>query len=168
MASGLAHYSPEEVTISLAGLFTLKGFRDGTFISIERDVPLFVSRETSDGKVSRTRRASQTVSVTVVLDASSPSNEVLSRFSLFDHSTHTGKFPIFIKDRLGKTVFFCGTAWIENTPKAEFSTDLTGRSWIFKCPSSAVFLGGNMGVSSGFEDIINIGAGLAPSFRKVF
>lgn len=168
MATGLAHYSPEEVTISIAGLFTLKGFKEGTFISLKRDVPLFASRETADGKVSRTRRASKTLSLTLTLDSSSPSNEELSRFSLFDHSTHSGKFPIFVKDRLGKTVFFCTTAWIEDLPKADFSLGVEARVWEIKCPQATVFIGGNMGVSGGLEDVINIGAGLAPSFRQWF
>lgn len=164
----LRTYSPEDVVVSVAGIFTLEGFAEGSFISIRRDAPLFESYESSDGMVSRVKRPSKTYTVTVTIMSTSSSNEFLTRLGLIDYHTHSGKFPVLIKDTLGKTLFFSGSSWIEDLPSTEFSDDIIGRQWSFKCSQATLFVGGNGSPSGIFEDIFNIATGAMPSVRQIF
>lgn len=164
----LYHYSPEDVSISIAGAITLSGFVEGTFITITRDNPLFQTHESSDGVVSRVKRNSKTFTVNITLMNTSESNDILSRMSLLDHSTSIVKFPLFIKDSLGGTVFFAGSSWIENTPSTAYSIDITDRQWSLKCTQASLYNGGNDSRSDVVEDLFNTISGLAPSLSRLF
>ena len=164
----LAHYSPEDVNVIIAGLIDLEGFTEGSFVSIRRDKPLFISRESADGQVSRTRVGGNTYTVELDLMSTSESNEMLTRLSLIDHSTHVVKFPLYIKDSLGSTLLFSTTAWIEQHPDTAFSTTVTSRKWMIKCSQATLHIGGNENPSSRMEDLTNGILGLAPSFRSIF
>ena len=164
----LAHYSPEDVQITLAGLFTLEGFKEGSFIKITRDSPLFTTRESSDGRVSRVKKPSRTYTVTVTLMSTASSNEVLTRLALLDHSTGVAKLSLMIKDSLGTSLFFSASAWVSEMPDMEFSTGVTDRQWVFSCTQSSFHVGGNEEGSGVAEDAINILTGLSPSLSRFF
>lgn len=164
----LTHYSPEEITVSIAGLHTIDGFLEGTFVGISRDAPLFSSRESADGRVSRTRNPSTLHTVSLTLMSTSESNEILTRLSLIDHATHTGRFPLFIKDNLGSSLLFSSTSWIEDLPNVEFTTSVSSRTWAIKCSQASLFVGGNSEESGLVEDVFNSITGLRPDIRQMF
>lgn len=158
--SDIITYSPEEVTVLVAGLIEIKGFVEGTFISVSRDVPLFSIKEYADGSSARIKNPSKTYSVELSLMSTSPSNDALSRLAIIDHLTYLAKFPLIIKDTLGSTLLFATTAWVEEMATAEFGIDVTQRTWKIKCPQTALFVGGNDGSSGFLEDILNTAGGL--------
>lgn len=162
----LSHYSPEDVTISIAGLMNIEGYAEGSFVSITRDAPLFETVESADGRISRVKRPSKTHTVEITLMGTAESNELLTRLSLIDHNTLVAKFPLMIKDNLGGTVFFSASAWVESLPVTQFSTTVTDRTWRLKCAQATLFVGGNEDQSSTMEDVINVLSGLAPSVRQ--
>lgn len=139
----LAHYSPEDVVFLLGGAIPLDGFADGTFISIRKANPIFETVVSSDGKVSRTQIENPLYTVTLSLASVAASNELLTAISFADKKTGRAKFPLFIKDTMGTSVFYASTAWIEGTPDMSFGTEVTNRDWVFSCIGVSEMVGGN-------------------------
>lgn len=155
----LAHYSPEDVTVLLGGIIELKGFVDGSFIDIRKDTPLFLTKETADGKVVRTHKKSDLYTVSINLTSYSDSNQALTYAALIDKATKMGKFPLIIKDQLGSSLFFALTAWIENMPDSSFAVDIESRQWVIKCADANFNIGGNYEASGALEDVLNSAGG---------
>lgn len=168
MSTKLAHYSPEDVIVSIAGFLPIEGYLEGTFVSISKDVPFFTSKESSDGVVSRVANRSGLYTVELTLMSTSESNQILTRLAMLDSSTKILKFPLIIKDTLGSTLLFATSSWIEGMPTTEFSTGVSGRGWTIKCSKATLNVGGNEGGSGLIEDAINTLAGLAPNISSLF
>ena len=164
----LSTYSPEDVSFIIAGVINLRGFTGGTFITISKDQPVFKTVESTDGIPSRVKNISKAYTITVDLMSTSESNEVMTRLSLIDYSTHVVKFPLLIKDEMGSTLFFSTSAWIEGHPDVSFSMGVEGRRWVLKATDASNFIGGNESPSALSEDIFNTVVGLAPSLRTIF
>jgi hypothetical protein len=168
MSNILAHYSPEDVSVLLGGFHNLSGFADGTFLSISKANPVYTTRESSDGAISRTYKNSQVYNLSLTLHQASESNQILSYMSKLDELTQMGKFPFLVKDNLGSTLFFSLTSWIETMPDSSFSTSIETREWVIKCSQATFNLGGNESASSVGEDFLNGALGLAPGLSRLF
>jgi len=160
MSKTLARYSPEDVTVILAGFYTVSGFSAGTFVSINKYSPVFTERQSADGHVSRTHTKSDLYKVNISLASTSDSNQVLTYMSRLDELTFRAKFPVIIKDQLGSSLFFASQCWIESVPSADYSEDVDTREWAICCYGGAFNVGGNYEPSSEMEDILNIGSGI--------
>lgn len=161
MINKLANYSPEDVVILLAGIHKVTGFADGTFVSIDKFSPTFTVKESTDGFVTRSLRASNLYTVRLTLNQASDSNNVLSLFHNADKITRgRAKFPIIIKDGSGSSVMFSAEAWISSVPSAQFSTSIEVREWEITCAAAANNIGGNYSESTIVEDILSVGGGL--------
>jgi len=143
--SGLAHYSPEHVTVLLGGVYPIDGFVDGSFVSIKKDSPNFTTKVTADGSVSRTRNANDVYSVTITLASFANSNKILSAIAELDHRATNARLPLMIKDSKGSTTFFSPEAWVSEPTAVEFGIDITERQWTFTCPKGVLIAGGNEG-----------------------
>lgn len=143
--SGLAHYSPEDVTVLLGGVYPLDGFVDGSFVSIQKDSPNFVAKVTADGKVSRTRNASNQYNVTISLASFANSNKILTALAELDHRSINARLPLMIKDSRGSTTFFAPEAWVSQPTAVEFGIEVTERQWTFTCANGILIAGGNEG-----------------------
>src|SRR5690625_852513 len=157
----LAHYSPEDVDIYIAGALRVTGYIEGSFVLVSKDTQRFVTKESSDGVMSRSHSNSRSYSVRITLHSGANFNEVLTRLSEFDNLTKMGKFPLIIKDRLGSTLLFSPTSWIEMIPDTTLGVEVSEREWLIKSSNTSLHVGGNSS-SSGFgEDVINAGLGVA-------
>lgn len=143
--SGLAHYSPEDVTVLIGGVYPLDGFVEGSFVSIQKDSPNFVTKVTADGKVSRVRTASQQYNVTLTLASFANSNKILTALAELDHRAINARLPLMIKDSRGSTTFFSPEAWITQPTAVEFGVDITERQWNISCSKGILIAGGNEG-----------------------
>ena len=162
--SRLAHYSPEDVVILFGGVHKLTGFVDGTFVSVSKDEASFVTRVSADGRPTRVGSSNPIHTVTLTLHSGSESNQVLSYALLLDETTKMAKFPLIIKDKLGGSLFFSLTSWIESPPVSNYSVDIEGREWIIKCSQVSYNIGGNESPSSMTEDVLRTSLGLAGGF----
>lgn len=160
----LAHYSPERVTVLLGGAVQISGFVDGTFITVSKDSAMYSTKESADGKPTRTFKKSSIFNVSLTLASTSDSNQLLTYTSGLDTLTQMGKFPLIIKDQLGGTLLFSLTSWIESLPDSDFSTTIDGRTWEIKCSQAVFNIGGNESESGLGEDLINTGFGLVGGF----
>jgi hypothetical protein len=160
--SGLLTYSPEDVTILLAGFMEMVGYVDGTFVGISKDIAPFSSTTTADGVIARRYINSQSYTLTLTLHSASPFNDILTKLWQIDEFTQMGKFPVIIKDQLGSSLFVATTCWIEGLPIMDFANSIGERVWVIKCAQAAINIGGNDGESGLIEDLLNTVASAAP------
>jgi hypothetical protein len=135
-------YSPDKVLCIIGGV-PMSGFADGTGITVEREADAFTKVVGSDGVVSRVKSANRTGSVTITLQQTSASNDILSGFALLDEVSNEGVFPVLIKDNLGRSVFASGEGWVKKIPSSAFGKDISDREWVIDCGKLNIFVGGN-------------------------
>lgn len=161
----LLTYSPSDVTVSIAGIHTVGGYVDGTFIRIIKDIKPFETQRAMDGTMERLYHLDDGYRLELTLAQSSPSNNVLSAIHNIDVVTRMAKFPVMVRDAFGQTSFFSATTWIEGIPEVTFSNNVEQRVWTFGCSSAALHVGGN-GTTSAVEDAVFLGAQSLPIFKE--
>jgi len=142
MAS-LKSYAPNDVNITIAGMYSVTGFADGTFVRITKDTQPVTTVRAMDGTVSRIKSPDTGWKVEITLAQSSSANDVFSTFWNIDKTTGMGKFPLFIKDSRGSTMFMAATAWVEDVADIVFSNSMETRTWRFAATDVIVNIGGN-------------------------
>lgn len=165
--SKLNSYSPEDVTVLVAGVLPLTGFIAGSFVTIKKDVSPFQAARTSDGQVARLYSNDQTYTVTLTLHNTAESNEVLTKLWLLDEITQRGKFPLLIKDQLGSSLFFSTTSWIEGIPDTTYGSEITERTWTIRSSQAVINIGGNASASSLIEDLLNTVTAAVPILEGI-
>lgn len=164
----VAHYSPEDVDFIVAGMFPATGMVDGSFITIEKEENPYTSIKTADGKVARMSNSDQTYKVTLTLSAMSDFNSTLTNLWLADELTGQGKYPLMIKDNLGNSLFFSGTAWISELPITEYSLDMGVKEWVFTATQCSQYFGGNYSQAGLVQSLISGLAGAIPEIQNAF
>lgn len=161
MAS-LANYSPSDVSITVAGLYSVTGFAEGTFIRITKDTQQITTIRAMDGSMSRIKSPDTGWKIEITLAQSSTANDIFSVFWNTDKVTGLGKFPLFIKDGSGSTMFMAATAWIEELPEIVFSNQMETRTWRFGATDVLVNIGGNADSGSDLSSILGLSASVLP------
>lgn len=141
MAS-LKHYAPNDITITVAGLYTVTGYADGTFVNIKKDTQQVTTMKAMDGTVSRIKSPDTGWKVEITVAQSSTANDVFSIFWNADVVTGLGKFPLFIKDSNGSTMFMAASCWVEAIPDVVFSNQMETRTWTLSCTDVIANIGG--------------------------
>lgn len=157
-------YSPSDVTVSIAGLHTVTGYVDGTFVRIIKNIRPFETQRAMDGTLERLYHFDEGYRLELTLAQSSPTNNLLSVLHNIDTVSRRMKFPVVIRDGLGQTSFFSGTTWIESIPEVAFSNGMSERTWVFACANAALNIGGN-GTTSAVEDSVLLAASVLPVFK---
>lgn len=118
------------------------GFMDSTFLNAERNEDAFTESVGAQGDVTRVRSRNRTGTVTLTLQAASPTNDLLSAQAILDELTGLGYGPLLIKDLNGTTLVEAAVAWIKKVPAVEFGTEASGREWVFTCADLVMNIGG--------------------------
>lgn len=160
-------YSPSDVIVSLAGLHTVTGFADGTFVEIRKLGKPFETQRAMDGEISRIYHEDKGFEVRITLMQSSSSNNILSMLYNVDKATRIGKFPMVIKDGRGSTAFVSLTSWIEEIPDVKFASALSTYTWTFGCADATISIGGNDSTSM-VEDALMLGTAALPLLTQYF
>jgi hypothetical protein len=161
MAS-LANYSPSDVTITVAGLYSVTGFAEGTFVRITKNTRQIITMRGMDGAMSRCKSPDTGWRIEITLAQSSSANDIFSTLWNVDKVTGLGKFPLFIKDGSGSTMFMAATAWIEELPDITFSNQMETRTWTFCATDVLVNIGGNDDDGSDLSSILGLSASVLP------
>lgn len=161
----LSTYSPKDVTVSIAGLHTVSGYANDTFIKVSKDMKPFTVVRAMNGEMSRLYSDDTGYKVELTLMQSSSTNNILSMLYNIDTATRIGKFPLFIKDGLGQSSFMAGTAWIEQIPDLAFGNELQTRTWVFGCSDAVINFGGNEETSV-IEDTLLVASSTLPLLRQ--
>lgn len=142
MSKEIFTYSAEEVAVIVGGV-RITGYADGTFITVRRDEQAYNKVTGADGKTSRARTANRSGQVEMVLQQTSPGNDVLSGLMLADEAGDQGVVPVLVKDGSGNTRHFAASAWVQQKPDEAFGKQIENRTWIIDCGRIDSFVGGN-------------------------
>ena len=146
--SQIRTYAADQVRIVVGGV-PISGLADGTFVSISRDEQAYNKVTGADGTTSRARTGNRAGSITITLQQTSPSNDVLTGYMIADEQSDSGVVPVLVKDTSGRTVVFAASAYVQQSPDADFSKDIEEREWVLDCAAIDMTLGGNANVSGG-------------------
>ena len=141
--SSLRNYSPSDVTITVAGLYSVTGYAEGTFVKITKDTQQVTTIRAMDGTMSRIKSPDTGWRIELTLAQSSSANDILSTLWNVDKVTGMGKFPLMVKDGSGSTMFMAATAWIEEVPDIVFSGQMETRTWVLRATDVIANIGGN-------------------------
>ena len=139
---GVKTYDPKSVKVTFGG-FAISGFAEGTMIQIAGNGPKFEKGRGGDGDVNRIKKNSTDHTITLTLDRTSLSNNVLSTLLLADLNTNTGIVPISIIDLNGSSKFIAAQAWVADDPDSEEADTMPTREWLIDTGKADKFDGGN-------------------------
>lgn len=126
------------------GGIRMQGFADGEAMTLELDDDLYIKQTGADGDVARTRRHGQAANAKIVLQQTSPSNDVLMGFAVLDRLNNAGVVPISVRDLLGTTAIFAPYCWVKKPPVFAVGKELANREWMFDIANTELFIGGNV------------------------
>jgi hypothetical protein len=140
------NFAADQVVLTFAGL-RIQGYADGSFVSVEPMSPGFSSKAGADGLVSRSRSNDPRVKITITLEQTSSSNDVLSAIHEADLAMPNGAgvAALSLEDLLGRFRLVSASAWVEKAPTAEFGRETGQRAWelVAIVPPGARINGGN-------------------------
>lgn len=161
----IASYSPESVSVLVAGILTVDGFIEGSFVDVKKDAMPFRSVTMPDGTTARIYNKNSTYTITLRLHSASDSNDFLTKLWQIDEITQRGKFPFFVKDSSGSDLFFSTTTWIEGIPPIVKGVGIDERVWTLKSSQAVINVGGNGSASGILGDLFNIAASALPALE---
>jgi len=138
----LSTYDSSKIDTIIGGAI-MEGFADGTFVTISRDEDSYTKVTGADGRTSRSKSSNKAGRLTIILQQTSPSNDILSAFVAEDEVTSNAIKSILLRDSLGTTVVASGAGWVVKPADVEFSKEISNREWMLDCADLAVFVGGN-------------------------
>ena len=137
-------YNPAKFLCIIGGI-PMSGFADGTFVNVESVTDGITSQSGADGEIARAISADVRHRVTLTLQQTSASNDVLSNFHKADRLSGGGVLlPILLEDLTGRTVFAVAQSWIVKSPARGFGKDVGTREWLFETGEPSIsHTGGN-------------------------
>ncbi len=135
-------YDPDLISVVVGG-YTLSGFADGTFVTVERDEDTWILSIGADGEGARAKSNNRSGTITITLMQSSDSNKILSDLATADELSNSGVFALLIKDSSGASLYSAETAWIQKPAASEFARELGTREWTIRTDNLIVYVGGN-------------------------
>lgn len=131
----LKSYSPDRIKI-IVGAHSITGTADGTFVEIEPVGDGVVSEAGAYGEVARAISLDTRHTITLTLQQTSRSNDVLSAIHDRDRITGgDGAVPITVTDLRGSTLF-AGQGWVVNKATATYSKGLEAKEWTLEAVGS--------------------------------
>lgn len=168
----LSTYSPESMVIVLANdkmSHTISGYADGTFLNITRQVPHATMYTGADLSNARVMRGNKGAIVTLTLHQTSESNDVLTALLDADQASRDGTdcFSLTIKDTIGRSMYFCRTAYLGNSPDANFGLEIDTREWQIQCIHLEQINGGNGKVLPSTQEALEaLGVDVEPRWQS--
>jgi hypothetical protein len=144
MAGSVVHsYAADKIIVIVSGIL-MTGFAAGTFVNIEPNADLSTMQVGADGEVARSIGTNKTCKITITLQQTSTSNDVLSGLMEVDALTGGTIFPITVQDLRGRTVFMSPQSWMSKRPAISFGVESGDRAWeMGSIAPAAYFVGGN-------------------------
>ncbi|SRR5579875_928696 len=131
MSSGLTRaYAPDDVAV-VVGTQAITGFKEGTFVEVERDVETAVMDIGSDGEATLVISPNQAGKFKFTLQQSSPSNDYLTTVfqALQNKDLTNGIKPVSVEDKNGSTLASCKQGAVQKPAKVSFADKAEGREW---------------------------------------
>lgn len=148
MSNQLSTLSPYDITVVITQgtlTHTVTGFAEESIVTIEQQSPRYDLYTGADNTSTRIHKNNTSATVTLHLQQSSSSNDVLSYILQNDLNNRdsTGLFSFLVKDNSGRSLYHADEAYLANVPTASHGTTMQVREWIVHTPKMTTFLGGN-------------------------
>lgn len=161
MAQSLATFAPNDVTIVLSQASSgithvVSGFSEDSIVSIERNSDTFELYTGADDTNTRIYKANTSATLTIPLQQTSNSNDILSTLYINDKNTRdsSGLFTITVKDNSGRSTYFSEEAYIAVVPSSEFGNSMMTREWVIQASRLEQFIGGNSKLSAEDQGVL--------------
>ena len=149
----LATYAPNDVTVVITqvstGLSHIVGqFSEDAIVSIDRNADTFTLYTGADNSNTRIYNANTSGTITLTLQQTSTSNDILFGLYEQDRQSRNGLFSIRVVDNSGRSGYFAEEAYIGVVPGSAFSNSMNTRDWVIHAPNLQSELGGNNPIST--------------------
>jgi len=134
------NFDPGLVFFTFRGIL-VRGFASGSMITVARANDGFAMDVGSQGDVTRVRSRDKTGTITLRLQAASPTNDLLSALVLLDEQTGLGYGPASLTNLNETTIVESPWSWIQKWPDIEQASDASVREWVFGCAELSPFAG---------------------------
>jgi hypothetical protein len=138
----LKTYDAAEVSV-IVGSRPLKGFAEGSFVSVERDEDSWTKHVGADGEVTRAKSNNLSGTITITLMQASEDNAFLAGLAQADEIAKTGVVPVLIRDASGSSLHTAEEAWISKPATAEYGKEAGEREWVIHCAELITAPAGN-------------------------
>jgi hypothetical protein len=144
----LATYAPNDVSIIITQPSTgiahqISGYTEDSIVNIEWSHPRYALYTGADNTGTRVYNASNSATLTIALQQTSASNDVLSQLFNNDGRNSAGLFSIQVKDSSGRSIYFSDDAYVGVRPSASFSNSMNHRDWAIQAFNLDGYAGGN-------------------------
>lgn len=156
-------YAPKAVKVLIAGLYSISGFADNSSVRVSKNQEPVSLSVGAQGSTERTQTANRSYRITLSLQSSSPSNDILTALYSIDDASGRLTFPIYVVDDSGTSKFTALECWVAGIPDISFSNSTQSREWILECSKGVYGLGGNATDS----DILTQAANLSTLISQV-
>lgn len=144
----LATFAPNDVSIIVTQASSgiahqINQYSEDSIVNIEWNSPTYTLYTGADNTGTRVYNASNSATLTISLQQTSASNDVLSQLFANDGRNSDGLFSIQVKDASGRSTYFSDDAYIGVRPNAGFSNSMMTREWVIHAFNLDGFAGGN-------------------------
>ncbi|ATW58391.1 hypothetical protein CNR37_00184 [Pseudomonas phage ventosus] len=157
----LATFAPNDVNVVItqrsSGIaHIVSGYSEDSIVNIERVAETFTMYTGADNTSTRIYNANKSATVTLSLQQTSASNDILSLLYSNDAASRnsSGLFSLQISDNSGRSRYFSDDAYVGVVPNSGFSNTMQTRDWVLHAHNLDTYIGGNAVLSPEDQDVI--------------
>lgn len=159
----LATFAPNDVNVVItqrsSGIaHIVSGYSEDSIVNIERVAETFTMYTGADNTSTRIYNANKSATVTLSLQQTSASNDILSLLYANDSASRnsSGLFALQISDASGRSRFFSDDAYVGVVPNSAFANSMQTRDWVLHAHNLDTYIGGNAVLSPEDQDVITV------------
>ena len=157
----LATFAPNDVTVVITQRSSViahivSGYSEDSIVNIERTAETFTMYTGADNTSTRIYNANKSATVTLSLQQTSSSNDILSLLYANDSNSRnsSGLFSLQISDSSGRSRYFSDDAYVGVVPNSQFGNSMQVRDWVLHAHNLDTYIGGNAILSPEDQDTI--------------
>lgn len=146
----LATFAPNDVTVVITQSSTgiahiVSGYSEDSIVNIERVAETFTLYTGADNTSTRIYNANKSATITLSLQQTSASNDILSALYSNDSASRnsSGLFSLQISDVSGRSRYFSDDAYVGVVPNSAFANSMQTRDWVIHAHNLDTYIGGN-------------------------
>lgn len=157
----LATFAPNDVNVVITQTSSgiahiVSGYSEDSIVNIERVAETFTMYTGADNTSTRIYNANKSAMVTLSLQQTSASNDILSLLYSNDAASRnsSGLFSLQISDASGRSRYFSDDAYVGVVPNSGFANSMQTRDWVLHAHNLDTYIGGNAVLSPEDQDVI--------------
>lgn len=157
----LATFAPNDVNVVITQTSSgiahiVSGYSEDSIVNIERSAETFTMYTGADNTSTRIYNANKSATVTLSLQQTSASNDILSLLYANDSASRnsSGLFSLQISDSSGRSRYFSDDAYVGVVPNSAFGNSMQTRDWVLHAHNLDTYIGGNAILSPEDQDVI--------------